>query len=58
MRIDPKLATVLAVILVVAGAVIVITSGDSVSVRFLTALVTLDVAARLYSRHTGQTHTH
>ena len=36
MHIDPRLATVLAVILLVAGAVIVITSGESVAVRFLT----------------------
>ena len=50
MHIDPRLATVLAVILIVAGAVIVITSGESVAVRFLTSIVTLDIAIRLYSR--------
>ena len=44
MRIDPKLATVLAVALIIVGGVIVATSGDSISVRFLTALVTVDVA--------------
>ena len=55
MHIDPRLATVLAVILIVAGAVIVITSGESVAVRFLTAIVTLDIAIRLYSRATGTT---
>lgn len=58
MHIDPRLATVLAVILVIAGAVIVITSGESVAVRFLTAIVTLDIAIRLYSRATGHTHSH
>src|SRR5262245_2125777 len=49
MHIDPRLATVLALILVVAGAIIVITSGESVAVRVLTAIVTLDIAARRYS---------
>jgi hypothetical protein len=58
MHIDPRLATVLAVILVVAGAVIVITSGESVAVRFLTAIVTLDIAIRLYSHASGHTHPH
>jgi len=58
MHIDPRLATVLAVILVIAGAVIVITSGESVAVRFLTSIVTLDIAIRLYSRATGHTHSH
>ena len=51
MRIDPRLAIVLSVALLIVGGVIVATSGDSVSVRFLTALVTLDVAIRLYSRN-------
>ena len=58
MHIDPRLATVLAVILIIAGAVIVITSGESVAVRFLTAIVTLDIAIRLYSHATRPTHTH
>jgi hypothetical protein len=58
MHIDPRLAAVLAVILIVAGAVIVITSGESVAVRFLTAIVTLDIAIRLYSRANGHTHPH
>jgi len=58
MHIDPRLAAVLAVILIVAGAVIVITSGESVAVRFLTSIVTLDIAIRLYSRATGHTHPH
>ena len=58
MHIDPKLALVLAVVLVLAGAVIVITSGESVAVRFLTALVTLDVALRLYSHASGHSHSH
>ena len=58
MHIDPRLATVLAVILIIAGAVIVITSGESVAVRFLTAIVTLDIAIRLYSHATGHDHTH
>jgi hypothetical protein len=58
MHIDPRLAAVLAVILIVAGAVIVITSGESVAVRFLTAIVTLDIAIRLYSRANGHPHPH
>ena len=58
MHIDPRLATVLAVILIVAGAVIVITSGESVAVRFLTSIVTLDIAIRLYSRASGHDHAH
>ena len=37
---------------------IVITSGESVAVRFLTALVTLDVALRLYSHAGGHNHPH
>jgi hypothetical protein len=51
MRIDPKIATVLAALQIIGGGVIVATSGDSISGRFLTALVTLDVAIRLYSRN-------
>jgi hypothetical protein len=58
MHIDARLAAVLAVILIVAGAVIVITSGESVAVRFLTSIVTLDIAIRLSSRASGHTHTH
>jgi TRAP-type C4-dicarboxylate transport system permease small subunit len=58
MHIDPRLATVLAVILIVVGAVIVITSGESVAVRFLTAIVTLDIAIRLYSHASAHDHTH
>jgi hypothetical protein len=58
MHIDPKLGMVLAAILVVAGAAIVITSGESIAVRFLTAIVTLDIALRLYSRTAGHDHTH
>ena len=46
------------VILIVAGAVIVITSGESVAVRFLTSIVTLDIAIRLYTRASGHDHTH
>ena len=56
MHIDPRLATVLALILIVAGAVIVITSGESVAVRFLTSIVTLDIAIRLYTRASGHDH--
>jgi hypothetical protein len=58
MHIDPRLATALALILVVAGAIIVITSGESVAVRFLTAIVTLDIAVRLYSHGSVHAHTH
>ena len=56
MRIDPRLATILAVLILIAGVVIVATSGDSVSVRFLTALVTFDVAVRLYARNSVGSH--
>ena len=37
----------LAGVLVLAAAIIIITSGESVAVRFLTAVVSLDVATRL-----------
>jgi hypothetical protein len=57
MQLDSTLATVLAAVLIVAGAVIVITSGESVAVRFLTSIVTLDIALRLYTRATGRSHT-
>jgi len=49
MRLDPILATVMAVLIAVAGAIIVISSGESVAVRFLTAIVTVDVASRLHA---------
>lgn len=49
---DPLIARIIAAVLLVAGAVIVATSGDSVSVRFLTALVTADVSVRLLT-HSG-----
>ncbi len=58
MHIDPKLGMLLAAVLVVAGAAIVITSGESIAVRFLTAIVTLDIALRLYTRTSGHDHTH
>jgi hypothetical protein len=39
--------TPLAVVLVVAAVIIIVTSGDSLAVRYLVGLVSLDVAARL-----------
>jgi hypothetical protein len=39
--------TPLAVVLVVAAIVIIVTSGESIAVRYLVALVSLDVAVRL-----------
>jgi len=39
--------TPLAVVLVVAAVVIIVTSGESIAVRYLVGLVSLDVAARL-----------
>ena len=47
MHIDRNVAIAIAVILVVAAAVIVITSGESVAVRFLTIIVSIDIAVRL-----------
>jgi len=38
---------VLAVLLVVAAVVIVATSGESIAVRFLTSIVSIDIAVRL-----------
>jgi hypothetical protein len=43
----------LAIVIVVVGAVIVATSGDSIAVHWLAALVTLDIAARLALRRSG-----
>ena len=42
-----RYATPLAVVVVVAAIVIVATSGESIAVRYLVGLVSLDVAARL-----------
>jgi len=39
--------TPLAVVLVVAAIVIIVTSGESIAVRYLVGLVSLDVAVRL-----------
>jgi len=39
--------TPLAVLLVVAAVVIIVTSGESIAVRYLVGLVSLDVAVRL-----------
>jgi hypothetical protein len=47
---DPRLLWALAAIIVVAALVIVITSGESIAVRFLTMLVALDVGTRLVLR--------
>jgi hypothetical protein len=47
MQRDRLLMTVLAVVVVLLAAVIVITSGESIAVRYLTGLVSLDVAVRL-----------
>lgn len=42
------LATVLAVVLIVVAAVVVATTGDSWAVRMTLAVVSVDVAVRLY----------
>ncbi len=39
-----------AVVVIVSAGVIVATSGESVAVRYLTALVALDIAVRLVDR--------
>jgi hypothetical protein len=39
--------TPLAVVLVVAAIVIIVTSGESIAVRYLLGLVSLDIAVRL-----------
>jgi hypothetical protein len=39
--------TPLAVVLVVAAVVVIVTSGESIAVRYLVGLVSLDVAVRL-----------
>jgi uncharacterized OB-fold protein len=39
--------TPLAVVVVVAAIVIIVTSGESIAVRYLVGLVSLDVAGRL-----------
>ena len=39
--------TPLAVLIVVAAVVIIVTSGESIAVRYLVGLVSLDVAVRL-----------
>ena len=54
MNLDPKLLAAASIVLVVAAAVIVITSGESVAVRFLTSIVTLDIALRLFLRGTDR----
>jgi len=41
------ISLVLAAVVVVSAAVIIITSGESVAVRYLTGLVAADVAVRL-----------
>lgn len=44
------LRSALAVVVVVAGGVIAATTGDSIAVRWVTVLLSLDVAARLALR--------
>ena len=44
---DRNLALVLAAVLVIAAVVIVVTSGESIAVRFLVIIVSLDIGARL-----------
>ena len=48
MKQSQAVLSLLAGLVVVTAAVIVITSGESIAVRFLTALVSLDVATRLW----------
>ena len=45
--VDRNLALLLAAALVLAAIVIVVTSGESVAVRFLVIIVSLDIGARL-----------
>ena len=45
--VDRNLALLLAAVLVLAAIVIVVTSGESVAVRFLVIIVSLDIGARL-----------
>jgi hypothetical protein len=45
--VDRNLAMLLAGALVLAAIVIVVTSGESVAVRFLVMIVSLDIGARL-----------
>jgi drug/metabolite transporter (DMT)-like permease len=52
MHLSSTWARILAAIIAVAGVIIVATSGDSVSVRFLTLIVTVDIAVRLYAHST------
>jgi hypothetical protein len=47
---DPRLTMLLAAVIVLAAIGIVVTSGESVAVRFLTMLVALDVGTRLVLR--------
>jgi hypothetical protein len=46
--------TPLAVVLVVAAVIIIVTSGESIAVRYLVGLVSLDVAVRLIRWERGQ----
>ena len=44
---DEQLCNSLAVVVVVAAIIIIATSGESIAVRYLVGLVSLDIAARL-----------
>jgi len=46
--------TPLAVVLVVAAVIIIVTSGESIAVRYLVGPVSLDVAVRLIRWERGQ----
>jgi hypothetical protein len=43
------IARALAAVIVVSAAIVIITSGESVAVRYLTGLVAADIAVRLVS---------
>ena len=53
---DRNAALGLAAVIVIAAIVIVITSGESVAVRFLTIIVSCDIAVRLV-RGANRVHT-
>lgn len=44
---NPSLRLILAVVVVIVGAVVIATTGDSWAVKWIAALVSLEVAARL-----------
>jgi hypothetical protein len=49
MQLSKTAGSILAAIVIAAGLAIVATSGESIAVRFLTTIVSIDIAARLYT---------